>query len=37
VEIIAVWRKLIVLAGLSAFGFAEWDNAKLTEGIEPKP
>ena len=34
VEVITVWGKLFVLLGLSFIGFAHWDHAQLTAGIE---
>lgn len=35
VEIVTVWGKLIILAGLSLFGLLKWAPENLSRGIEP--
>lgn len=34
-EIVAVWGKLAILAGLAIFGLAQWDSSQLSIGDQP--
>jgi amino acid transporter len=34
-EIVAVWGKLLILAGLAAFGLSQWDTGELALGQPP--